>query len=328
MIKGKNIIMNFNKITLLSLLAGVLFFTACTDEDLAPIVTFDSAGKGAYVRLVSESGEKLVNLFDVAGSSYTYTVEFVDPAMGGNVAQYVLELTFDDNDPDNGDNGKGPIEYLSFDASQFTTNGDGFQGVENIAITGPEILTALGISEDDVSPGDVFEFEGKLLMNDGGVFTGSNSSSTVNGAAFKGHFDFDLNAACPSSLAGTYDYELQAAWTGFTDVVTGQVDVIAEGGGVYHFSDASLGAYGVGYGAGVIANSPNIEFTDLCAVVSFTGLTDAYGDIWEFTSELSDDKTRWTIEWLNTTYVDPAAGVNESGTTVLINSNGWDFDLK
>ena len=48
----------------------VLLIFSCKDDELKPILTFEDAGKGAYPRLVEESGEKFLNLFDIAGSAY------------------------------------------------------------------------------------------------------------------------------------------------------------------------------------------------------------------------------------------------------------------
>ena len=53
--------MNFRNIrsirtTLLALFA-IFVVAACEDEEKAPIVTFDSAGKGAYIKFVDSEGE-------------------------------------------------------------------------------------------------------------------------------------------------------------------------------------------------------------------------------------------------------------------------------
>ena len=57
---------------------------SCEDEDAAPIVTYDSATKGAYVRLVEQSAS-LMNIQDQTvfdASSYVYSVDFVDETLG------------------------------------------------------------------------------------------------------------------------------------------------------------------------------------------------------------------------------------------------------
>ena len=65
------------------------------------------------------------------------------------------------------------------------------------------------------------------------------------------------------------------------------------------------------------ATGGDLAFTDVCAVGSFTGFTDSFGDTWTFTSSV--DGTEWTIEWVNT--------YGESATSVLTNPNGWPFTL-
>ena len=132
-------------------------------------------------------------------------------------------------------------------------------------------------------------------MTDGRVFSAENSSPAITGAAFQGHFDFTLPANCPSDLTGTYDYTTTDVWCDGS-MVTGTVDIVAQGGGVYNFSDWSFGAYGPCYGS--TANQPGITFDEVCAEVSFTGFTDSFGDTWTFTSSI--DGNDWTIGWENT----------------------------
>lgn len=284
----------------------------CADPDLAPIVTFDSAGKGAYPRLLSQT-DKLINLFDVSGSQYSYGVEFVDPERGGLVSEYALEMTYEGADG----TVVGPVAFRSWSSSEFTTSANGYQAVDGITITANEAFTAAGVKEEDVQAGSEFIFEGKVITTEGQVFTASNSSATVRGSAFQGHFNFTLPAACPSSLAGTYTVEGSNFWCGAADA-TGTVTIQAEGGGVYTFDDWSLGAYPACYG-GLAASWGSLTFTDVCNEVSFTGFTDAYGDTWEFTSTVNGGD--WTIDWVNT--------YGEAGSAVIkANSGDWPFTLK
>lgn len=292
----------------------VLFFASCADENEKPIITFDDAGKGAYPRLISET-DKLINLFDVGGSSYNYSIEFVDLEQGALVSSYDLQVTYQDNDPSNGDKSSGPNALRSYSSSDFETNGDGFKGLSNITITANELIAAAGITEDDLSAGDNFVVTGSVTTTDGQTFTAANSSASVKSSSFRGHFDMTFPAACPSSIEGTYAYESTDAWCDGS-ATSGTVDVVAEGGGVYHFSDWSFGAYGPCYGA--VAAQDNIEFTDVCNEVAFTAVVDSYGDTWTFVSSV--DGESWSIEWSNT--------YNESGKTVLTKPGGWGFTLK
>ncbi len=301
----------------LSILFGALLLmvTNCADEDLGPILTFDIAGKGAYVRLISET-DKLINLFDIEGSEYVYSVEFVDLQQGDLVSEYVLELTYNDADLSDGDQSTGPIELRSFSASEFEELASGFKGLTDISIPATEVISAAGLTNDDVNPGDQFQVDGKVILEDGSVFTAGNSSAAVRGSAFQGHFRFTLPAACPSSLEGIYSYVGSNYWCG-ADGISGEVEIIAQGGGVYTFSDWAFGGYVACYGGGA-AGGGNLAFADVCNEVSFVGFTDSFGDAWEFTSSV--DGEEWTINWANT--------YGESGSAVIIKPGGWGFTIE
>lgn len=302
--------MNKLKIFIFSGVLGCLLFS-CADESLSPIITFDQAEKGAYIRLIEE-GDKLVNLFDISGSVYNYSVEFIDLEDGDLVAEYNLDLTYEGVDGTTA----GPVRYKSFSPSDFTTTEAGLKGVTNISIPASDFISALGLKEDDIMPGDNFAFDGSIVLTTGAVFGAENSSATVRGAAFRGHFDYNLPAGCPSDLTGSYSYVTTDVWCDGS-TVEGSLEIVAQGGGVYNLSDWSLGAYGPCYGA--IAAQPTITFTDVCAEVSFTGFTDSYGDTWTFDSSI--DGAEWTINWENT--------YGESANSVLIHPSGeWPFTLK
>ena len=53
-----------NKVVFTFLSAILLTITACRDDDLAPIITFDASEKGAYVRLIEQNNADF-NLFDL-----------------------------------------------------------------------------------------------------------------------------------------------------------------------------------------------------------------------------------------------------------------------
>ncbi len=306
--------MNRNKIILPIMAIALLFTIACEDEDKLPIVVLDTVEKGAYPRLIDET-DKLINLFDIAGSSYTYNIEMVDIEGGSLIAEYILDVEYDDNDSSNGDNSAGPVEYLRITSSEFKPGENGFLQAPTITITGPEALAVFGLSDDQVSAGDNFNFKGRVILTDGREFSQANSSATVVGPSFRGHFNFTLPADCPSSLDGTYAYSTTDIWCG-EDPVTGTVDVVGQGRGVYKFSDWAFGAYGPCYNGGTAGG--NLTFTDVCAEVTFTGFTDSFGDTWTFNSSI--DGEEWTIVWENT--------YGEAATSVVTFPGGVPFTLK
>lgn len=298
---------------ILGLITILLMVSSCEDENRLPLVVLDTVEKGAYPRLIDET-DKLINLFDIAGSSYTYNIEFVDEQGGGLVAAYVVDLVFDDNNPDNGDNSSGPSEYLRMTPDQFSSNANGYMQAPSITITGPEALSAAGVSADQVLAGDNFNFIGRVELTDGRIFSQTNSSATVVGPAFRGHFNFTLPANCPSDLTGSYEYATTDSWCDGSSV-NGAVDIVAQGGGVYNFSDWSFGAYTPCYGA--IAAQPTLRFNEVCAEVTFTGFTDSYGDTWTFVSSI--DGNAWTINWSNT--------YGESANSVIFYPGGADWPI-
>lgn len=296
------------------LAAFLIIASSCTDEERLPIVVLDTVEKGAYPRLISETN-KLINLFNVAGSSYSYEIEFVDEEGGGLVQEYILDLVFDDNNPENGDNSGGPYEFLKFSSSEFTEGENGYLRLPAITITGPEALSVAGVTESQVMAGDNFHFQGRIILSDGRVFSQNNSSATVVGPAFRGHFNFTIPANCPSDLTGTYEFTNTASWCG--TLTDGSVEIIALGGGSYSLSDWSLGSYYC-YSGGPGSAWGNLAFQEVCAVVSFTGFTDSYGDTWEFSSSIDGDD--WTISYVN-------AAWGETGTSVIHFPGGVPFVL-
>jgi hypothetical protein len=293
------------------MMVGLIALVGCKDDSKAPIITFDQAIKGAYVRLIEE-GAKTINLFDITGSKYTYSVEFVDLERGDLVAEYNLDVTFRDNSPQNGNSAAGPLRYKSFPASSFQTTANGYKGISNIEVPATDMLTLFGFAPEDLGAGDVFRVDGSLVLQDGSVYTFSNSTGAVNGSAFQGHFRFDLPAICPSSLQGSYDYVATSTFCG--SLTSGTVKIIANGGGSYDFDDWSLGSYPACYG-GLAASWGQLEFKDVCNKVSFTGIIDNYGDTWTFTSTVNG--TEWTLGYVNT--------YGESGTAIITNPAGWTF---
>jgi len=312
-----NIYIKTIKTSLLMLLA-IFVVTACEDEDKAPIVTFDSAGHGAYVRLItdSETGNLLINILtqaDYDASQYGYSVEFIDGEGGATINQYVIKVEYDDV---TGANSSGPVVLRTYESSAFAPSINGILGVANIAITAGDVAAVIGLSFADLNAGDNFNIMGEIITPNY-THTGSNSSAAVQGAAFQGHFDFTMPAACPSDLTGSYDFVTTNAWCDGSGT-SGSVEIIALGGGVYTFDDFSFGAYSICYSPTSTADQPTLTFTEVCNEVFFTGFTDSYGDTWIYNSSISGSE--WSISWSNT--------YNEAGDAVITFPGGVPFTLK
>jgi hypothetical protein len=280
---------------------------SCADPNLKPIVTFEDAGHGAYIRLVSESGEKSIDFFDPTTSSYTYSVDFVDDQQGGNVATYRVDLEYVDV---TGANSKAPTEFKSFAASEFGTSEAGYKSVSDIDLIGTEMIAFFNLS--GINQADQFKMTGSLIMNDGTVFASGNSSATVKGAAFQGHFDVNFPVVCPSDLAGTHSYST-ASWCGGPAVIGTSVWV-TEANGVYSIDggDYAFGSYFECYSPTATLPGGNLRINDLCNGLFWTGAS-RWGETYTFNS-VSVSGADLIVDWEN--------DYGEAGITTLTREGG------
>ncbi len=294
----------------ISIIFGALLMLVigCVDEDKAPILTFEAAGKGAYPARVSSSGGE-IRTDDLAGSRFTYTIEFIDLQAGTLVSEYKASVSFTDYDESDGNSSAGPVDFLSFSSSEFTDQASGNKGLTDITVTGTDLLNALGLTADDLKGGGQFDVKGTVTTVDGAVFTSSNSSSSVNGSAFRGFFDYTLFVICPSDLGGTYDAVTVGSST--DGCCPGEVTVMSEvtltdkGSGLYEISDWSGGIYLEWYDIYGINETHNVgEIQDACSVVSFVTKEEPFGESLEGSGKVGADGVI-TLTWL-TGYGDKA----------------------
>ena len=180
------------------LLVG-LIMASCADDELGPILTFDKAGKGVYPKLVSESPQ-LLDLANLGTASYEYCVEFIDETDGSSARLYEVEASFIDNNPGNGDNSADSRVIQSVTSDAFMTSAAGNKQT-CVSITLADLLSAFGLTADDLVANDNFAIR-TFVTNEGGQRFGfSNSDSDVSGSAFGGHFNMNLTATCPMADA-------------------------------------------------------------------------------------------------------------------------------
>lgn len=176
---------------------GALLVSSCADPDLSPIITFDQAGKGAYVKLLNQEASKsFYDLTNIANAEIAYDIEFIDLEDGALVENYSVNVEYVDKNPANGDNSVPVTPYLSLGKSDFGTSVNGKVGT-SVSIPLTALAAALNLNTDDIKALDVFNFTASITIKGGAVFTGANSSSAVNGSAFGGHFIFSGNVTCP-----------------------------------------------------------------------------------------------------------------------------------
>ena len=294
--------------------AIVALFAGCADEDLAPLVTFDSLSIGAFPRLQElRTGE--FDLANLGTSSYEMVVDFVDNAGGQDVTEYRLFVSFDDNNPDNGDNSTEFEMFRAYPASEFTVQGDdGNLGVVvNLPFT--DLAAFVGVDGADVISGDVFRVRAELEKTDETVFTEVNSTPAVINA-FGGIFNFNILATCPlpdDAFVGDYVLtygEVYDAFELFGSVVTplgeqpfSKTVTLATIPGSTTRRTFAIGPYlvpGFNFDAGTVTLNfacDNVTSTDIDsggAACTTGSLSAAQIGIAEF--DLNDDST-WTINF-------------------------------
>ena len=301
-----------NKLKFL-ILGGLIVLMGCADEDLAPIITFDSAGKGAYPALVESSGGEIF-LDDLAGSTFNYTVEFVDLEKGALVSEYKTEVSFTDYDESDGNSSTGPVALNSYSTGDFSPQASGNVGVSSVTVTGADMAAKLGLTADDLKGGGQFDVVGTVTTVDGAVFRSTNSSAAVNGAAFRGFFDYTLFVICPSSLAG--NYSAVSVGTSTDGCCPGEVTAMREditltdkGSGLYEINDFTGGIYFKWYGPdggdyGITLDHGVAEIQDACGIIAFVTNAEPFGESLKGDGRVMDDGTL-EFSWL-TGYGDKA----------------------
>lgn len=189
-------------------LAAVALIGACSsDPELGPIITIDTAEVGAFPRTQNLIASEY-DLMNLSSSSYVHEIDFRSETGGDNVSNYRVFVSFDDNDPSNGDDSSGEVLVGDFGQGDFTASA---ADDSNVGLTLDFPFTAMtaatGVNAENVSPGDRFQFRAELELDDGRVFTGANTESTIFGPAFRAFFDWNVNATCPlpdDAFVGTY----------------------------------------------------------------------------------------------------------------------------
>ena len=277
----------------------VILLVSCEDPDRGPVFYYGDLEAGTYIRLVENSGSFLVDQNDFDNYEYTYTVEFVDAIKGSSVESYTVDLTYLVSGAATSTI-KTIEDFVSLESSDFTTNDNGFAEA-TVTFTSSDLLTAMDLTEEDLSVEDRFGFIGEIVTPSN-TYNSGNSSATVEGSFFQGYFNFSLFVGCASELEGEYDVittEINCS-TGNPGAKSLKhkleiIDTRAIAIGHYEFKDASFGVLEDCFeGEGLLSG---FQFKEICGVVTFSAVTDAYGLVWDYSSEIVGND--WIITWSN-----------------------------
>ena len=292
--KIKNIFLAFLAVTMV----------ACGDPEL-PFETFEDLQKGAFARRLSVTGA--FTFGQVATSSYTVEVEFYDENQGQNITSYDWTVQYSGVA---GDIAAVPI--LSIPSSSFVTNPDSGLPGATFTFQMADALTALGLTEAQITGGDNFRFLATVNKSDGSSFSSANTGTNIiSSAAFAGMFRLDASVVCVSDLGGTVNYSNTNMEFGggsgtsqgpCAGTITGSFDIIDDGDGVYTFTypngnnDQSFGMFDFCW-----SDDPQTGdrgMTDVCGVLDNRG-SDKYGDNYTWTGLSGSGTMSITFDWIN-----------------------------
>ena len=185
-----------------------LFAVSCEKDSNNTIdQVLDGVDSGAVLRTINViSGELPVG---VEGAKFEVEVEAQDN-QGGDLLQSVdVYVALTDNSPDNGDSSAAEVQIGTVDRAAFSPGPFGLpRGTISVTLT--EMLTALGVAEEDLFGGDVFNVRLSMNLTDGRIFSTDNAGGIITGGFFNSPFQYAPTVICPvpeTFMVGEYFIE-------------------------------------------------------------------------------------------------------------------------
>ena len=193
-----------NIIKFLLSLAIVVSFNSCSDSNKTIDDVFDYE-VGAVLRTLQVISGTF-DPFDLS-SEWRVSLEEQDVEDGDLFQGLEVWVSFRDITPDNGDSSvENPIFVKAISASDFTDGPHGLPRGE-VALTLNEALTALSLSQEEITLTDIIVIELKLLLTDGRIFGASSAASIITGGFFASPFQYNAPLVClvdADYFIGTY----------------------------------------------------------------------------------------------------------------------------
>jgi hypothetical protein len=179
------------KICFIKLIVLGMICSSCGDfvDPVLPYKDFDFA---VYLRTVAVASSSFDSQ-NLSNSRFAITIEAVDPELGGTVESVevrvrhrrLVEGVGNVYIPSAGANNE-VVDVLvkTLTSSDFGPNSESRFLRAEVQVTAPEILAALGLSEDQIQSGDNFEIRLNLRDKFGRTFNDINAGPNVRGGAF------------------------------------------------------------------------------------------------------------------------------------------------
>ena len=139
-------------------------------------------------------------------SEWRVELEEQDAKDGALFAEVQIYVSLRDLTPDNGTSVADEKFVKSIPASSFSPGPHGLPRGE-VAATYGEAFNALGLPAEDISPGDLFIFETRLILNDGREFGAASATGIISGGYFSSPFKYNALIVC-SPEPGSYTIDM------------------------------------------------------------------------------------------------------------------------
>lgn len=190
----------FSKLTLIGLI-GLMF--SCSENENIVDFLFDETTRGVVLRTLDSSLELPEGTQDEF-----FTVLELQGTPISNVDRLEVYVDFTDNTPENGTTNLNEELFQTINASEFTT--DERLPRTEVRFNLADLEQFFGITQNDYKGGDRFIVRYELHLNDGRIFTNTNTSATISGPFYRSPFRYSAPIICPVGDAFTGEYTVES----------------------------------------------------------------------------------------------------------------------
>ncbi|NQX85805.1 MAG: hypothetical protein HRT67_07850 [Flavobacteriaceae bacterium] len=284
-----------------------LIFTSCEDDSK---INYNGDFELGAVLTTVEEGDNVFNLFDPENSTLSVTVEFNDFKNNDSMSKVDIYVDYIDTSLDNNNEVQEYDEVLigTMTSADFSETSAAGRPQGTYSVIGQDILDAVGVPSTALNGGDVALIRFELHLNDGRIFTNTNTGTNVANTSHLTPFRYS------SSLVCLFDNDSFFTGSYLLEQISG--------------NDPFYPQYGQSFGTqtvNIVANSTERSF-------DFAYFPDVFGSDYKFTMnivcgklEMSTDSNSGTLGCGDGTI----QGTHDEDNPVYVDVNGSDdsFDL-
>lgn len=164
---------------------------SCEDEDKIALQA-ENLETGAFLRTIDiiSGGYDFLNL-DTA--EFSVVLEESDATGGDELESMDVYVAYRDG---NGNEDISEVFVKNIPASEFSEGENGLPRY-TLTVTAQEALSALGLPEDELVPGDQFRYRLAVNLTNGQTYTSENSGANLTGLFFSSPFRYNVTVGCP-----------------------------------------------------------------------------------------------------------------------------------